>query len=483
MELKIINGMRESAKKHPDQVIIDPLDELISYVDLDQQSKASKKKMEKIEAYFNEIGEPLKKLLPKVVEDLQQYFTGELRDKNKVGCPMAVDKKEGRYYKRVKKTEPGSDFEYSEMEFRSPKAAIAYLNKRRHPSHLKNLSFHPDHGENVILHETSFESNKSGIFIWCFVNPDDPASALNVFFSDEWTARKHATKNGFKIVDETGSYQSEDKTIEENEKTPKVNSSFVFSLHQIRPIPNNNGCTEVTEGQLQFSGKPCLDDEIRSAKKRAIDQKSKFVDLHDETIEKADSSIIPHIAERVVCERLLQSRSYLIKKISELQIQLQQTEAVLGLFGQNTEEYAREYGKMLYDYYDERLGGSKSNYDEIIAIHAKLERAKNKFAHLVTPSFNPRPGQKVRIFEAVSPLELPISEYGHITDTMKYCFVDPNSPGKFQPVFFKHMYDIQREAFIKNYIIVDEEGFEVLNPFTYEVYVLEEFISMHSIYN
>jgi len=63
MELKTINGMRESARKLSDQVSSDPLDELISYGLIEQQGKASKQKLEKMEDYFEEIGEPVKKLL------------------------------------------------------------------------------------------------------------------------------------------------------------------------------------------------------------------------------------------------------------------------------------------------------------------------------------------------------------------------------------------------------------------------------------
>jgi len=66
-----------------------------------------------------------------------------------------------------------------------------------------------------------------------------------------------------------------------------------------------------------------------------------------------------------------------------------------------------------------------------------------------------------------------MSEYGHIKQTFKYCFVDPKSPGKYQTKFFKSEYEIQREAFEKGYVIVDEEGFEVLNPFVFETYVLQ----------
>jgi len=101
------------------------------------------------------------------------------------------------------------------MEFRSTEAAIAYLNKRRYRNHgLKEALFFPQQGEAVILHETNFEIGKTGNFHWCFVNPQDPSSYLNLFFSKDATARKYALENGFRIIDESGSYQSNDTTTE-----------------------------------------------------------------------------------------------------------------------------------------------------------------------------------------------------------------------------------------------------------------------------
>lgn len=482
--------MRKSALKSSSDPGIDPLKELISYVQIVQQSKNNKASLNKIESYFDELGEPLKKLLPKVAKELQEYFEDEIWQIRKSGIQIEINKKEGRYYKTVYEAEPGNDFKIARMVFRSPEAAIAYLGKRKDHSRFKNLllSHHP--GENVILHETSYESNRFGTFIWCFVSPNDPTCAMNIFFSDEWTAKAYASKNGFRIVGESGSYHTDDD-IAARQKYPEMDYlRFIFSFPIIRPIPEKRDCTD-SEKEILF-GDPCYDDnDIRLAKKRAIDQKSKFIELYRETNKEEEPNKIPNIAYRVDCKRLVQSLCNLKEKISELQLELQQIEAVLGLFGQSTEEHIKEYGKMLYDYYyDEQksyFGGTRhyttSDYNRIIVHHAKLERATINFTCISSPGFEPKPGQKVSIKEVVKPLDLPLTGYDYVYQSTNYCFIDPNSPEKYQPVFFRSLYDIQREAFIKNYIIVDEEGFEVLNPITYNVYVLEDFVSMHSFMN
>lgn len=240
MNINPLEAVRSAAKEKSDagtvSPYIDPLDEIFRHEHLKNRISADKASLEEIDKYFKEIGKPLDSLIPETSMMVQKFFNSEILDLGERKIPHPYLRREGRYFKKVKKTQAGTDHQWYEMEFRSHEAAIAYWDKlRKGSSSTAKLSFHPQQGESVNLHETNWEQGKTGLFFWCFTPPGDTSSYQNLFFSVEATARQYAKNKDLRIISESGSFIADETTVESNSERSAKNSGIVFSLPRMCP--------------------------------------------------------------------------------------------------------------------------------------------------------------------------------------------------------------------------------------------------------